>query len=229
MWSKFSRLVRDISQECNKKVNLVLSGSETELDRALLDAIRAPLVHILRNSIDHSIELPEVRKSKGKPEVGVIQLRATHQSGMVLIEIVDDGAGIDYDVIRQRAIQRKLIAPSDAADISKDALIDLIFLPGFSTKEKVSSLSGRGVGLDVVKNNITNIGGSIEMRSENNNGTTIKLKIPLTLAIMPGLLVGVGEEVYVIPQNRIIELVKLNFNETGTPFEDFYGTPVFSP
>ena len=227
VWSKFSRLVRDIAQECHKKVNLIQIGSETELDRALLDAIRDPLIHILRNSIDHSIEIPEVRKSKGKLETGNIQLRAFHQNGMVLIEIADDGAGIHYEGIRQRAIERKLISPQEAAGLTKEALIDLIFLPGFSTKEKVSSLSGRGVGMDVVKNNITNVGGSIEISSEANAGTTIKLKIPLTLAIMPALLVGSESQTYAIPQNRIIELVRLDPNAAQAPFEDFYGTPVY--
>ena len=227
VWSKFSRLVRDIAQECHKKVNLIQIGSETELDRALLDAIRDPLIHILRNSIDHSIEIPEVRKSKGKSETGNIQLRAFHQNGMVLIEIADDGAGINYEGIRQRAIERKLISPQEAAGLAKEALIDLIFLPGFSTKEKVSSLSGRGVGMDVVKNNITNVGGSIEISSETNSGTTIKLKIPLTLAIMPALLVGSGSQTYAIPQNRIIELVRLDPDAAQAPFEDFYGTPVY--
>ena len=227
VWSKFSRLVRDIAQECHKKVNLIQIGSETELDRALLDAIRDPLIHILRNSIDHSIEIPEIRKSKGKPETGNIQLRAFHQNGMVLIEIADDGAGINYEGIRQRAVERKLISSQEASGLAKEALIDLIFLPGFSTKEKVSSLSGRGVGMDVVKNNITNVGGSIEISSEVNAGTTIKLKIPLTLAIMPALLVGSEDQTYAIPQNRIIELVRLDPNATQTPFEDFYGTPVY--
>ena len=227
VWSKFSRLVRDIAQECNKKVNLIQIGAETELDRALLDAIRDPLIHILRNSIDHSIEMPEIRKSKGKPEVGNIQLRAFHQNGMVLIEIVDDGAGINYDGIRQRAIERKLISPQEAVGLAKEVLNELIFLPGFSTKEKVSSLSGRGVGMDVVKNNITNVGGSIEITSEVNAGTTIKLKIPLTLAIMPALLVGSEDQTYAIPQNRIIELVRLDPNDTRALFEDFYGTPVY--
>ena len=227
VWSKFSRLVRDLSHECNKQVHLTQLGSETELDRALLDAIRDPLIHILRNSIDHSIEIPAERKLKGKPEVGNIQLMAFHQNGMVVIEISDDGAGVDYERVRNRAIERKLVSPQDAEGLSKKGLIELIFLPGFSTKEHISSVSGRGVGMDVVKNNITNIGGSIEVDSESNVGTTIRLKIPLTLAIMPALLIGSKDETYAIPQNRILELVRLSYGKNENLLEDFYGTPVY--
>ncbi len=227
VWSKFTRLVRDLSRECDKQVNLIQLGSETELDRALLDAIRDPLVHILRNSIDHSIEAPNERKSKGKNEVGNIQLRAFHQNGMVVIEIADDGAGINYERVRNRAIERQLVGSLEAAGLTNDALIEFIFLPGFSTKERISSLSGRGVGMDVVKNNITNIGGSIELTSESNVGTTVRLKIPLTLAIMPALLVDSEEQIFAIPQNRILELVRLTKATNENPFEDFYGTPVY--
>jgi len=227
VWSKFSRLVRDLSHECNKQVHLTQLGSETELDRALLDAIRDPLIHILRNSIDHSIEIPAERKLKGKPEVGNIQLMAFHQNGMVVIEISDDGAGVDYERVRNRAIDRKLLSPQDAESLSKEGLTELIFLPGFSTKEHISSVSGRGVGMDVVKNNITNIGGSIEVDSESNVGTTIRLKIPLTLAIMPALLIGSKDETYAIPQNRILELVRLSYGKNENLLEDFYGTPVY--
>jgi two-component system chemotaxis sensor kinase CheA len=227
VWSKFSRLVRDLSRECNKQINLIQLGSETELDRALLDAIRDPLIHILRNSIDHSIETPEERKSKGKSEVGSIQLSAFHQNGMVVIEIVDDGAGINYERVRSRAIERRLVDSVEAEGLTNDALIELIFLPGFSTKDHISSLSGRGVGMDVVKNKIISIGGSIELTSESNIGTTIRLKIPLTLAIIPALLVGLEEQTFAIPENRILELARLIKKNNETPFEDFYGTPVY--
>ncbi len=226
VWSKFSRLVRDVSHECNKQVNLIQVGAETELDRALLDAIRDPLIHILRNSIDHSIETPLVRQHGGKPEVGVIKLNAFHQNGMVVIEIGDDGAGVNFAQVRQRAIEKKLLTPLVADQLNQKELIDLIFLPGFSTKESVSNLSGRGVGMDVVKNNITNIGGTIEVHSEDGIGTTVRLKIPLTLAIMPALMVACADEIYAIPQNRILELVRLERVTGQSLFEDFYGHPV---
>jgi len=227
VWSKFSRLVRDLAQECKKQVNFIQIGAETELDRALLDSIRDPLVHILRNSIDHSIETPPERIAKGKSETGNVQLKAFHQNGMVVIEIIDDGAGVNYERVRQRAIQRGLITSALAQGLSKKELIELIFLPGFSTKESISNLSGRGVGMDVVKNNIVNIGGAIEVLSEEDIGTTIRLKIPLTLAIMPALMVGCALETYAIPQNRILELVRLKITNNENPFDDFYGTPVY--
>lgn len=227
VWSKFARLVRDLSHDCQKQVHLIQVGSETELDRALLDAIRDPLIHILRNSIDHSIELPKDRKLAGKPEAGTIQLKAFHQNGMVVIEVADDGAGVDYEGVRRRAVERNLISHLTSDGLSQKELLELIFLPGFSTKDHVSSLSGRGVGMDVVKNNIANIGGSIEIESEISVGTTIRLKIPLTLAIMPALLVGSEDQTYAIPQNRILELVHLNLRDKETPFDDFYGTPVY--
>ncbi len=227
VWSKFPRLVRDISTQCHKKVNLIQVGAETELDKTLLDGIRDPLIHIIRNSVDHSIELPNARLAKGKPETASIILRAAHQNGMVVIEIADDGAGIDFDRVRMRAIERGLLSTELAPNISNKELVEYIFLPGFSTKESVTNLSGRGVGMDVVKNNIANIGGSIEISSEADLGVNIKLKIPLTLAIMPALLVKSESEIYAIPQNRILELVQINSSSESPRFEDFHGTTVF--
>lgn len=227
IWDKFPRLVRDVAAECGKKVRLLQEGAETELDRILLDSIRDPLVHLIRNSIDHSIESPEVRLEKGKSELAYLVLRAAHQNGTVIVEVIDDGAGIDYERVRQRAISRGLISLEKAHTLNYKELIDLIFLPGFSTRETVTNLSGRGVGMDVVKNNIENIGGSIEITSVPNEGTYVKLKIPLTLAILPTLFVRCADEIFLIPQNRILELVRFTPNEPNNGIEDFYGTPTF--
>ncbi len=227
IWDKFPRLVRDVSAECGKKVRLLQEGAETELDRILLDSIRDPLIHLIRNSIDHSIESTEVRLEKGKSEVAFLVLRAAHQNGTVIVEVIDDGAGIDYERVRQRAISRGLISVEKAHALNHKELIDLIFLPGFSTRDTITNLSGRGVGMDVVKNNIENIGGSIEITSVPNEGTHVKLKIPLTLAILPTLFVRCAEEIFLIPQNRILELVRFAPNQPNNGIEDFYGTPTF--
>jgi two-component system chemotaxis sensor kinase CheA len=227
VWSKFPRLIRDAANQTNKKVTLIQNGADTEIDRSLLDAIRDPLMHIIRNSVDHSIEEPDVRIRKGKPETGQIILNASHQNGMILIEVSDDGAGINLELIKRRAIERKLISPEIASQLSKSELIDLIFQPGFSTKEAVSNLSGRGVGMDVVKTNITNIGGTIDITSEPDMGTLIQLKIPLTLAIIPALFITCADQVFAIPENRIIELVKLSPTSQADEFQNFHGIPVF--
>lgn len=227
VWSKFPRLIRDAANQTNKKVTLIQNGADTEIDRSLLDGIRDPLMHIIRNSVDHSIEEPDVRIRKGKPETGQIVLNASHQNGMILIEVSDDGAGINLELIKRRAIERKLISPEIAAQLSKSELIDLIFQPGFSTKEAVTNLSGRGVGMDVVKTNITNIGGTIEITSEPDMGTQIQLKIPLTLAIIPALFITCADQVFSIPENRIIELVKLSPKTQADEFQNFHGIPVF--
>ena len=227
IWDKFPRLVRDVSAECGKKVRLLQEGSETELDRILLDCIRDPLIHLIRNSIDHSIESPEIRLQKGKSELAYLVLRAAHQNGIVIVEVIDDGAGVDYERVRQRAVSRGLISGEKAQLLNHKELIDLIFLPGFSTRDAITNLSGRGVGMDVVKNNIENIGGSIEVTSIPNEGTHVKLKIPLTLAILPTLFVRSGGEIFLIPQNRILELVRFSPNQPNNGIEDFYGTPTF--
>ena len=226
VWAKFPRLVRDIANDCHKKVTLIQEGAETELDRTLLDGIRDPLIHIIRNSVDHGIELPAERLAKGKPENGTVFLRAIHENGMVVIEIADDGGGIKFDAVRQKAVDKKLVSFEDAKKLSDIQLLEFIFLPGFSTNQVVTNLSGRGVGMDVVKNNISAIGGSIEIDSHRGKGTNIRLKIPLTLAIMPALFVRCENERYAIPQNSISEMVRIDPNNS-TGLEDFYGTPVF--
>lgn len=226
VWTKFPRLVRDIAQETKKTVDLIQIGSETELDRTLLDSIRDPLVHIIRNSVDHGIELPEVRRANGKNPTGTITLRSMHENGMVVIEISDDGAGINIPVVAKKAVSKGIITEEKLAKLSEREILDLIFLPGFSTKEQISNLSGRGVGMDVVKTNIQQIGGSVDIATSA-KGTTFSLRIPLTLAIMPAVFVRCQSERFAIPQNNLFEMVRHEPREGVAGIENFNGVPVF--
>ena len=226
VWSKFPRLVRDIAQDCGKKVELVQIGAETELDRTLLEGIRDPLVHIIRNSVDHGIELPAERIAKGKPELGTVKLRAFHENGMVVIEIADDGAGINIPLVKQKAIQLGLVTPERAAKLTEREIIDFIYLPGFSTKAEITNLSGRGVGMDVVRTNIQEIGGTVDIATSA-QGTRLRLSIPLTLAIMPAVFVRCKQYSYAIPQVNVIEMLRYEPREGVPGVEDFYGVPVF--
>jgi two-component system chemotaxis sensor kinase CheA len=227
IWSKFPRVVRDLSQSCRKKVRLEMEGKDTELDKTLIEAIKDPLTHLVRNSVDHGIEMPDERSAKGKNPEGRIFLRAYHEGGQVNIEIVDDGGGIDPELIKMKAISKNLITPQDAARMSDREIIHLIFTPGFSTAEKVSNLSGRGVGMDVVKTNIEKIGGSVDIQSRVGEGTTLKVKIPLTLAIIPALLVTCGGLRYAIPQVSLVELLRLEMEEGVSAVEYIQGSPVY--
>jgi len=226
VWSKFPRLVRDISQDCGKKVELIQVGAETELDRTLLEGIRDPLVHIIRNSIDHGIETPAERIAKGKPEQGTVKLRAFHENGMVVIEIADDGEGINVPLVAQKAIQMGLVSAERAAKLSEREIIDFIYLPGFTTKAQITNLSGRGVGMDVVRTNIQEIGGSVDIATST-HGTRLRLSIPLTLAIMPAVFVRCIDHSYAIPQVNVFEMLRYEPKEGVPGVEDFYGVPVF--
>jgi two-component system chemotaxis sensor kinase CheA len=177
VWSKFPRLVRDTAQMCGKKVELVQVGAETELDRTLLESIRDPLIHIVRNSVDHGIEIPEVRASKGKKETGTITLSSMHENGMVVITIADDGCGINLPLVAQKAVQKGLVTPERVAKMSQREIIDFIYLPGFSTKDEVTNLSGRGVGMDVVRTNVQQIGGHLDVITSE-QGTKLRIRIP---------------------------------------------------
>ena len=225
VWNKFPRVVRDLAQTCGKQVRLEMEGRETDLDKTLIEAIKDPLTHLVRNAIDHGIERPEVRVALGKSAEGLLLLRAYHEGGQVNIEITDDGGGIDSGRIKAKAIERGFITPELATQMSEWELLQLIFLPGFSTAATVTSVSGRGVGMDVVKTNIEKIGGTIDIQSRIKKGTTIKVKIPLTLAIVPALLVSAGEERYAIPQVSLLELVRLPSARTG--IERIQGIPVY--
>lgn len=225
IWSKFPRLVRDVAQETGKLVELVQIGAETELDRTLLESIRDPMTHIIRNSIDHGIELPEIRLQKGKVPTGTITLNAFHEKGMIVVELGDDGAGVNIPMVAQKAVQMGLVAQERADRLSDRELVDFIYLPGFSTKAQVTNLSGRGVGMDVVRTNVQEIGGTVEIVTSD-AGTKIRLRIPLTLAIMPAVFVRCGEQQFAIPQSNVVEMVRHQV-EVGKPgVEDFYGVPV---
>ncbi len=210
VFNKFPRIVRDMAKALGKKVNLHLEGTETELDRSIIEAIKDPLTHLVRNAIDHGIEPPEERVQIGKTAEGTLILRAYQEGGQVVIEIEDDGRGIDIEKVRKKAIEKGFMTLEEAERASEKELLNLIFKPGFSTAEKVTQLSGRGVGMDVVKSNIEKLGGSIELNTVRGKGTTVKIKIPLTLAIIPALIVTSGEYRYAIPQVNLKELVNIN-------------------
>jgi two-component system chemotaxis sensor kinase CheA len=213
VWSKFPRVVRDLSMTCKKQVRLEMHGKETELDKTLIEAIKDPLTHIVRNSIDHGIELPETRIAHGKAAEGCITMKASQEGGYVIIEIIDDGAGLNTDKIRDRALQRGLISRDKAESMSEAEIHRLIFAPGFSTADTITNLSGRGVGMDVVKSSVEKIGGHVDIVSRAGEGSSIRLKIPLTLAIIPALLLSCCGQKFAVPQSAITELVQLGASE----------------
>ncbi|HKX27437.1 MAG TPA: chemotaxis protein CheW [Blastocatellia bacterium] len=227
IWGKFPRFVRDLAVNCAKKIRIEMEGKETEMDKTIIEAIKDPLTHLVRNSADHGIESPAVRVAKQKSPEGHIFLRAFHEGGQVNIEISDDGAGIDPERVKQKALQRGLITAEQLARMSDREAVNLIFLPGFSTAEQVTNISGRGVGMDVVKTNIEKIGGTIDVHSKPGQGTTIKIKIPLTLAIIPALIVTTGGDRYAIPQVSLLELVRLEGEQARAAIELIYGAPVY--
>jgi two-component system chemotaxis sensor kinase CheA len=227
IWSKFPRVVRDLAIACGKRVELVMEGEGTELDKTLIEAIKDPLTHLVRNSVDHGIEPPDVRIAAGKPPEGRLTLRAFHEGGQVVMEVADDGGGLDAEKIRNKALERGLISPEQAARMSERDLLQLIFLPGFSTAAKVTNVSGRGVGMDVVRTNIEKIGGTIDLQGKRGVGTTLRIKIPLTLAIIPALVVKSGESRYAIPQASLLELVRLEGDKARDEVEMLHGAPVY--
>jgi two-component system chemotaxis sensor kinase CheA len=223
LWNKFPRIVRDVANTCGKRVRLDMDGKDTELDRTVLEAIKDPLTHIIRNSVDHGVESPGQRREQGKPDEGVLSMRAFHEGGQVIIEITDDGAGIDPDRIRRKAVEKGLITAEASARMGEREAINLVFAPGFSTAERVTNVSGRGVGMDVVKTNVEKIGGTVDVSSRVGAGTTLKIKIPLTLAIIPALIVTSGGDRYCIPQVSLLELVRVG----PTAIERIAAAPVY--
>jgi two-component system chemotaxis sensor kinase CheA len=211
IFSRFPRVVRDLQRDLGKKIDLVIEGEDTELDKSVVEDLLDPIMHCVRNSVDHGIELPSERVAAGKPETGTILLRAFNEGNMIVIEIKDDGKGIDVEKVRAKAVERGLIHPSK--NINDQEAFQLIMQPGFSTAEKISNISGRGVGLDVVKTMITNLKGTISVSSTKGSGTTFTIKIPLTLAIIQGLLVRVGKEIYSIPISNVIESQCIRMDE----------------
>ncbi len=243
VWNKLPRVVRDLASRCGKRIQIEMDGAGTELDKTIIEAIKDPLTHIVRNSCDHGIETPEERLRKNKNPEGLLLLRAYHEGGVVNIEISDDGAGIDPASVKAKALDKGLIRPEQAAQMSTRDALHLIFLPGFSTAAQVTSISGRGVGMDVVKTNIEKIGGNVDVLNRPESGTTIRIKIPLTLAIIPGLVVTLDEhpgrqqttqgpkwnkeERFIIPQANLLELVRVEGDEVSKRIENVHGTPVF--
>ncbi len=227
VWAQFPRTVRDVALGCGKEVTIEMEGKETELDKTIIEAIKDPLTHLVRNSVDHGIELPEKRVQLGKPRAGRLILRAFHEGGQVNIEISDDGAGLNGDRIRKKAVEKGLITAEQATRMTDRETYNLIFLPGFSTAEKITNVSGRGVGMDVVKTNVEKIGGTVDVQSIPGKGSTVRVKIPLTLAIIPALVVTCAGERYAIPQVNLLELVRLEAEKAKTAIEMVHGAPVY--
>ncbi|WP_432502193.1 chemotaxis protein CheA [Kineococcus arenarius] len=227
LWSKLPRVVRDLGNMLGRKIKLEMEGGETELDRTLLEAVKDPLTHIVRNAVDHGIEPPEVRRAAGKNEVGTLKLRAAHEGGQVVVEVRDDGKGIDPAVIGAKAVEKGLVSAAKLEGLTSNDILQFLFLPGFSTAAKVTNVSGRGVGMDVVKTNIERIGGSVDVESTPGAGTVWRLRIPLTLAIVPALTVECAGQRYAMPQVNLLELVSLDAERMAKAIEDVGGAKVY--
>jgi two-component system chemotaxis sensor kinase CheA len=227
VFSKMPRMVRDLAQMLHRRVRLQMEGQETELDKSLLEAIKDPLTHAIRNSLDHGIEPPDVREANGKDPEGTLRLRALQEGSHVIIEVSDDGAGIGVERVRAKAIERGLISADRAALLSERELLQLIFLPGFSTAAAVTNVSGRGVGMDVVRTNVEKIGGKVEIDSRAGKGTTLRLRIPLTLAIIPALIVRSLQQSFALPQGALSELVHVSPEQATTTIEWIEDAPLY--
>jgi len=227
LFSKFPRLVRDLASTCLRQVRLEFEGQETGLDKSLLEAVQDPLTHAVRNAVDHGIEPPEERTKAGKPVEGVVRLRAFHQSGSVVIEVTDDGAGISTDRVLAKAIERGLVTPEQAEAMTSREALQMIFAAGFSTNQEVTNVSGRGVGLDVVRSNVEKVGGSVELESRVGLGTTLRMRVPLTLAIVPALVVQSGGQSFALPQNSLVELVYVPQHEAEHAVERMGTTELY--
>lgn len=225
-WAKLPRIVRDLSQELGKKINLEMLGADTELDRQVLELIKDPLTHMVRNSGDHGIETVDERRKSGKNETGTIRLNAYHQGGHIVIEITDDGKGLNIDKIKDKVVENGLATSDELAGMTDQQIQQFIFKAGFSTAAKVTSVSGRGVGMDVVRTNIERIGGTVELTSQQGKGSTFLIKIPLTLAIVSALIVECASERFAIPQISVVELVRAGGSQSEHSVERLNGTPV---
>ncbi len=214
IFDRFPRVVRDLQKDLNKKVNLLIEGEDTELDKTVIDDLMDPIMHCVRNSVDHGIESPEERKKAGKEETGTVLLKASNEGNMIIIDIVDDGSGVDTEKVRKKAVEKGLIHPNKV--LTEQEAANLIFMPGFSTAAKITNISGRGVGLDVVKTMIDKLNGTVNVTSEKGKGSKFSIRLPLTLAIIQGLLVRVGKEVYSIPIASVIESHRIKRGEINT-------------
>ena len=213
LFRRFPRVVRDVAKSCGKEVNLVVSGQDTDLDKSILDALAEPLAHLVRNSVDHGIEVPQDRVAAGKPAQGTVKMAAYHQGNQIVIEVSDDGAGIDREKLLARAVERAIVTQTEAASLSESEVLDLVFHPGLSTADQVTSISGRGVGMDVVRSVLERMKGSISIRSAAGRGTTFYLKVPLTLAIIKALLFRVGDRMYAVPLASVLEITRASKSE----------------
>lgn len=219
VFGKFPRVVRDLSRQLGKEINLQMSGEEVELDKSILENLSDPLTHLIRNCCDHALEMPDIREKTGKQREGNIFLRAYQESGHLNIEVVDDGAGIDHEKVAQKALEKGVISESELRQLTPQEQVNLIFKPGFSTAEKVTDVSGRGVGMDVVRTNIEQIGGSISVETEKGKGTTILLRLPLTLAIVPSLVISTAQQIFAVPQINLVELVCVTAAQISSKIE----------
>ena len=227
LWKRLPRAVRDLASRCGKQVNLSLQGSAVELDRGIIDALHGPLMHLLRNAIDHGIETAEVRTRAGKPAAGLVQIGAAVEGAKMVLRVADDGRGLPSERLRRCAVQRGLISAEQAAAMRDEETANLTFLPGLSTAEKATPVSGRGVGLDVVKTDIERIGGSVSIESHAGRGTTVRLAVPLTLALRTALLFRCGGQVFAVPQSTVTELVRLRGKSGEHAIEPVCGLPVY--
>ncbi len=227
VWSKMPRVVRDLATSLGREVALEMIGKDTELDRSLLEAVKDPLTHLVRNAVDHGIESPDERVAAGKPAKGTLTLRAYHAGGQVMVEVRDDGRGVNAEKVAASAIRKGLRTQEQVDAASPQDMLQMVFLPGFSTAEKVTNVSGRGVGMDVVKTKIEEIGGNVEIESTAGQGTTCRLRIPLTLAIMPTLTVACGGDLYAVPQVNLVELVALDAGKEDSGIEHVHSAPVY--
>ncbi len=209
VFRRFPRMVRDLSNTLGKEVNLEIKGEDTELDKSIVEQIADPLVHLIRNSLDHGIEAPAARQAKGKPRMGILRLEARAEGDFILLVVADDGAGIDANRIAEKAVERGIISQARIHEMGRREILDLVFLPGFSTAERLSDVSGRGVGLDVVRSNLKNLNGTVELESEVGVGSTFTLKLPLTLAILPVLIVKASSETYALPLRSVVEIIRV--------------------
>ena len=225
--TKFPRVIRDMALKCGKQIETKFEGEDTLLDKSVIEAVSDPLNHLVRNAVDHGIEVPSVREAAGKSSSGLIFLRAYHDQGNVYIEIVDDGAGIDYEKIKQKAIDKNLVSEELASSLSEQECLELIFLPGFSMAEKVTNISGRGVGMDVVKTHLEKIGGLVSINSKKGKGTTISLNVPLSVAIVPALIVTTSGERFAIPEVSLVEVVKLVGEQAREAIVNFQNDQTF--
>jgi two-component system chemotaxis sensor kinase CheA len=216
LFTRFKRVVRDITRVNGKSVRLIISGEKTELDKRMIDELGDPLIHMVRNSVDHGIELPEERQAKGKPCEGTVTLDAFHRGNSIFIQVTDDGKGLDPDKILRKALEKGLVTEADAEKMSPHQIFQLIWEPGLSTAEKVTEVSGRGMGMDIVKSKIEDINGTVDLDSTPGQGTRLTIKLPLTLAILPSLMVEVESDIFALPMESVVEIVRVGRRDLTT-------------